>query len=50
MADEQVFFEGDEDAPRAEARARRRRGFTPPMWLKIAGYVMAGGADRKSVV
>ncbi|HBS36050.1 MAG TPA: penicillin-binding protein [Parvularcula sp.] len=44
MADEQVFFEGDEDAPRAEARARRRRGFTPPMWLKIAGYVMAGGA------
>ncbi len=44
MADEQVFFEGDHDAPKAEARGRRSRGFAAPLWLKIAGYVLAGGA------
>ncbi len=42
MVDDQVFFEGD--APKAEARERPRRGFVLPLWIKIAGYAMAGGA------
>lgn len=44
MADEQDFFEGESEAPRAEPRARASRGSGLPQWLKIAGFVMAGGA------
>jgi len=44
MSDEQVFFEGDDDAPKAEARSRPKSGFVLPSWLKFAGFVLAGGA------
>jgi len=44
MSDEQKFFEGDGEAPRAEARAQPRRGIRLPGWLKIIGLVMAGAA------
>ncbi len=42
MADDQIFFEGEE--LKAETRARAARSFAFPLWLKIAGYVFAGGA------
>ncbi len=44
MSDDRIFFEGEDDAPKADARARSARGFALPLWLKIAGYVIAGGA------
>lgn len=44
MSDYKVFFDPSDDAPVAEPRAtaERRRGL--PLWLKLTGYVFAGGA------
>ena len=44
MADEPIIFEDEGDAPRAEPRVQPSRPSGLPRWLKIAGFVMAGGA------
>ncbi|MDZ7627119.1 MAG: penicillin-binding protein 1A [Parvularculaceae bacterium] len=44
MTDDKTFYEPSDDAPIAEPRVNVSRWRGLPLWLKILGYVLAGGA------